>query len=196
MQKYSQYCAEAIIPLLGYYYWNWGWYFILLFIILDAVAKEAVLHLKSKKIYETQGGGEALSIWKKEGIKSAAMSLIVLFMLHGMYYMSHINVDFSSELYSFFSYKEMGIAQGWVLVPLVFLNVWAQYKFTFLKLGLHTKTQLSQLWLQHVKYKIFILILVVVGALIHTLIHLDDLLFVWILVLLPFIYMVITRRKA
>jgi hypothetical protein len=195
VQKYSQYLAEALIPLMGYYIWNWGWYFILLFVILDAFAKEVVLHLKSNKIYQTQGGSQSISVWKKQGLKSAAISLSILLMVHGVYYIHRINVDFLAEIKSFFAYKELGIPQGWVLVPLVFLNVWVQYKFAFLNVGLHTKTQISLLWQLHFKYKIFVFILVLVASLIHTLFHLSDAVLVWITILLPIVYMLITKRR-
>lgn len=195
MQKYAQNIAEAIIPLLGFYYWNWNWYFILLFLILDALAKEIILHLKSNKIYATQGGDKLKRIWFLQGLKSAGLSIIVLLMLHGMYYMNHTNVDFTNEILRFLSYKEMGIAQGWVLIPLVVVSVWMPYKYQFLKLGLQTKTQLSKLWTGQLGYKLLVFTLVVVGALIHTLVHLPDFVFVWASVALPFLNVYLSDIK-
>lgn len=189
MQKYSQNIAEAIIPLLGFYYWGWNWYFILLFFLLDGLAKEIVLHLKSNKIVATQGGENSKINWRKSGIKSGAIALFVALVLHFMVYISNADVNFFKEFIRFLSYTEMGIAQGWVLLPLIALNVWMQYKFTFLKFGLHTKTQLSMLWKEHLTYRYFYLFAVILGLGLHAVFHLNDFVFVWVSVLLPFLYM-------
>lgn len=188
MQKYSQHIAEALIPLLGFYFWNWNWYFILLFYVLDGLAREIVLHLKSKKIFATQGGNSARDVWVKFGVKSAVMALVVAFVLHFMYFINHPQVDFGQEFTLFLSYTEMGIAQGWVLLPLIALNVWTQYKFTFLKLGLHTKISLSQLWKAHLNQRSFYLSTVIIGLGIHVVFHLNDVFFLWASVLLPVLY--------
>ncbi len=188
MQKLAQNSLEAIIPILGFYYWDWSWYFILLFYILDGLAKEIILHLKSQKVYATQGGESAVRFWQRSGIKSAFIVSITTVILHFMYYINHANVDFLSEVIGFLSYKEMGLAQGWVLVPLIGLNVWMQYKFNFLKIGLHTKTKMSSLWGEHLRIRILYLIVVIIGLGIHSVFHLADFVFVWASVALPFLF--------
>lgn len=188
MQKYSQHIAEAIIPLLGFYLWGWNWYFILLFFILDGLAKEIIFHLKSRKIFATQGGTQSLSIWKSSGIKTGILSIIAVVVLHGMYFINHQDIQFLDEIVAFLSYEEMGLAQGWVLIPLVALNVWVQYEFTFLKLGLHRKLLLSELWKDHLHYRYFYLIVVVIGLGLHSVFHFQDVVFVWASVSLPYLY--------
>jgi hypothetical protein len=195
MQKYSQYLAEAIIPLLGFYSWNWSWNFILLFYLLDGLAKEIVLHLKSNKIYETQGGENSKITWKKSGVMSGAIALFVTVILHFMVYISNPEVNFFEEFIRFLSYKEMGLAQGWVLLPLIALNVWMQFKFTFLKFGLHTKIQLSLLWKEHLRYRYFYLFAVIIGLGLHAVVHFNDFVFVWVSVGLPLIYVAVFKPK-
>ena len=48
--KYVQLFTEALIPLLGFFMWDWGLYFILLFYFIDITTDEVFSHLKSKKI--------------------------------------------------------------------------------------------------------------------------------------------------
>ena len=48
--KYIQLVGDAIIPILGFFFWDWNLYFILLFYFLDMLTKEVLLHLKSNKI--------------------------------------------------------------------------------------------------------------------------------------------------
>ncbi len=196
MQKYSQHIAEAIIPILGFYFWNWSWYFILLFYILDATAKEIIIHLKSKKIYQTQGGDQSLIVWEKNGFKSAALAILTLVVLHFMYYINHKNVSFTQEIIAFLSYREMGISQGWVLVPLVGLNVWMQYKFTFLKFGLHTKLTLTSLWKEHVQFRNFYLLSTLIGLGLHSVFQFQDVAFVWVAIALPFLYLRFILQKT
>ena len=60
-QLYIQILSNLLIPVLGFWLWNWNLYFIVLFYVLDILSSEVVVYLKSKKI------GEA---GKKEAIKS------------------------------------------------------------------------------------------------------------------------------
>jgi len=186
MQKYNQNIAEAIIPLLGFYYWGWSWYFILLFLILDAIAKVFILHLKSQKIYATQGGEKSKSVWIKSGVFSLGVDFTILALLHLMYSFNHENFNVGKEIIDFLSYEELGLAQGWIFVPLVVLNVWMQYKFTFLKLKQHTKIQISGLWKEYLMHRYIVLGIVILGCAIHFFVSLNDVVFVWVSALLPF----------
>ena len=55
-QKYVQSFGDALIPILGYFFWNWNLYFIVLFYLLDLIASEVFMYFKSKKILQVQGG--------------------------------------------------------------------------------------------------------------------------------------------
>src|SRR5690554_8069219 len=46
--------SEAIIPLLGIFFFEWGIYFILLFYFIDLVATEVFLYIKVNKIIQFQ----------------------------------------------------------------------------------------------------------------------------------------------
>jgi len=157
MQKFTQLFAEAILPILGFYYWDWSWYFILLFYILDVFAKELILNLQANRIYNTQGGDETLLTWKKSTVKSVLLGLSVLTLLHLLQYIRLPDFSVSNEIVNFFYHKEMGLPQGIILIPLIFVNVWMQYKMNFLKLNLHLKMKMSQMWSEHIHYRLFVL---------------------------------------
>ena len=48
--KLIQTLGELLIPLLGYFFWNWSFYFIALFYFLDLLASTCILPLKINKI--------------------------------------------------------------------------------------------------------------------------------------------------
>ena len=53
--KIIQVAADAAIPLMGFFLWDWSLYFILLFYLLDLLASEIIAHLSARKIREYNG---------------------------------------------------------------------------------------------------------------------------------------------
>jgi hypothetical protein len=91
-------------------------------------------------------------------------------------------------------YEEMGLPQGLILLPLIGLNVWMQYKMNFLKLNLHLKMKMSEMWSQHIHYRLFILSIVALGVSIATIFELKDFVLLWSAVILPFIYVQFLKK--
>lgn len=195
MQKYSQSIAEGIFPLLGFFYWDWSWYFILLFYILDGLAKEILLNFQSAKIYKTQGGEQSKSIWIKASFKSLAIHLFVLVLLHLMQINLQPNFSFSTELKGFLGHKELGVAQGYILIPFVALSVWLNYKMKFIKLNEHLKLKISHLWNEHLHYRCFVLAVVGIGFPITFWMGRNELVWVLSAVALPFIYQRFAKKS-
>jgi len=196
MQKFTQRIAEAILPLLGFYYWDWSWYFILLFYILDVIAKETILHLQANKIYKTQGGESNHITWKKLGVKSVGIGLFTFVLLHVLQYWRSPDVSLMNEIGLFLSHKEMGIAQGLILLPLIILNVWMQYKQNFLKMNQHLKTRMTAMWQEHVNYRLFVMTVVAIGLGVATVFGIKDYILLWGAVLVPFIYFQFFRKAV
>jgi hypothetical protein len=196
MQKLTQRLAEAILPLLGFYSWNWTWYFILLFYILDVAAKEITLHLQANKIYKTQGGEKNHETWKSVGIKSAMIAVFTLFLLHVLQYWKYPEFSFTNEIESFLGHKEIGIPQGLILLPLIFLNVWMHYKQNFLKTNQYVKMRMNAMWQEHLNYRLFVLTFAAIGLGIGTVFGIKDYVLLWAAVLLPFIYWQFFRKTA
>lgn len=154
--KYIQLIGDSIIPLLGYFFWNWNLYFILIFYGIDFLTKEVLLHLKSKKINDFRKGEN--SHWGKFALTSGLLLSFSIFLIQLS--MPHIERNFDSlkELYAFWSLKDVGgIEQGYVLIPLIIFMGYFQYKMEFLKPGIFAKMSIQDLWNPHIKSLLFIL---------------------------------------
>jgi hypothetical protein len=136
---------EAAIPILGYLFWDWSVYFILLFYILDMFADYIITHLKSNKILKAQGGEK--SDWIKWGIFGLLTFALAISMMHLAVYAMSPQIDFTKEVLAFWSFKELGLEQGYVLFPLVFFAAFQQYKMEFLMPGRFRTVHLKALWL-------------------------------------------------
>ncbi len=148
--KYLQLIADGLIPLLGLIVWNWSLYFILLFYFLDLLSAEIILHLKSKKTIGFQGAAGLKKEWLKWGVTSFSFLLLSIITIHFAVYFISPGIDFKVEAIAFWNYEEMGIKQGYILLPLVFFVSYQQYKMTFLMSGKFRNTQFVILWKKHV----------------------------------------------
>jgi len=154
--KYIQLIGDSIIPLLGYFFWNWNLYFILIFYGIDFLTKEVLLHLKSIKINDFRKGEN--SHWGKFALTSSLLLSFSIFLIQlSMPYIER-NFDSFKELYAFWSLKDVGgIEQGYVLIPLIIFIGYFQYKMEFLKPGIFAKMSIQDLWNPHIKSLLFIL---------------------------------------
>lgn len=140
-QRFIQLIGDIAIPLLGYFWWNWNLYFIVLFFLLDLVFNEIFQWVKAKKIEEAQK------------IKMDKKSFLSLFLLITVICCAHLfflsyqpTIDFKQEVLNFLSYKDMGIAQGYILLPLLIFVNYQKYKLEFLVPNLQYKQNLIFLW--------------------------------------------------
>ncbi len=154
--KYIQLAGDAVIPLLGLFLWNWSLYFILLFYFLDILVNEFIVHLKSRRITLFQQQKTAIKRWILYGFLSVAVLTIAFLMIHFAMRLIVPEINFSEELVAFWNYEEMGIKQGYVLVPLVLLVGIQQYRMTFLMVAKYRNLSLSGLWKDHIQALIFI----------------------------------------
>lgn len=148
--KYIQLFGDALIPLLGLFLWNWSLYFIVLFYFLDLISSEIILHLKSKKTVAFQSINGLKKEWIKWGITSFCFLVLAVVMIHFAVYFISPGINFKTEALAFWNYEEMGVKQGYILLPLVFLVSYQQYKMTFLMTGRFRNTQLTFLWKKHI----------------------------------------------
>jgi len=79
--KYLLLVSDALIPLLGLFVWNWSLYFILLFYLLDLLAREVLTHVKTKGIYKAQGLQKKQK-WVRNGLLSGILFLTVVAGIH------------------------------------------------------------------------------------------------------------------
>lgn len=150
-----------MIPVLGFYIWNWNLYFILLFLCLDMIGGEITLYLKGRKIKEVQGADQA-KYGKTFTFISVMVLLLNLFFIHLGMFVYHEDFDLWKELISFLSYTEMGIQQGYVLIPLIGLMVFTQYKAEFLLPRKYLTTGFKALYKRNLQLKFAVLFFTVI----------------------------------
>lgn len=155
-QAYIQLIGDAVIPLAGALFFDWSLYFILIFYCIDLVATEVILHLKSKKTVEFRGINK--KEWITRGLKSGILFLISLVLIHLGVFSIHPEIDFQKELIAFMAYEEMGIAQGYILVPLIAFAAYQLYKMTFLLPARFRTISMDEIWCPHL-----ISLLIIIG---------------------------------
>jgi hypothetical protein len=148
--KYIQLFGDALIPLLGFFLWNWSLYFILLYYLLDLFLNEILSHLKAKKICSIHGSALGKS-WRGYGTFSFSLFVVVVFLVHLAVYFLHRDIDFYQEAMAFWNYEELGIRQGYVLVPLLAFVAYQRYKMEFLYTGIFQRMKMRELWQKHLQ---------------------------------------------
>jgi len=116
---FIQILGELAIPLLGFFLWNWSLYFILLFYMIENLfatyfqletfrrfkflveKKESALNYKNLSVF--------VSFWLMEVV-----------LIHLFLFLTTPAIQFGKEVIDFFMYEEMGIPQGFLLVPLLY----------------------------------------------------------------------------
>ncbi|MFT7343741.1 MAG: Ca2+/Na+ antiporter [Lentimonas sp.] len=194
MKNPIQLLAEGIIPLLGFYYWNWSWAFILFFYFIDWFAKEVLLHLKSRKIIETHGGNAAKETRLKQGLFSFLFLALTIFFSCLTLYKQTTSFDLFAEIQQFLLYKEMGIAQGFILIPIIALGIIMQYKMEFIKQKLFLKLNVQRIWKQHNHKNRALLILVILGYGVSLVFKTPEIIMLITAVISPLIYQFVILR--
>ena len=146
--KIIQVAGDALIPLAGYFWWEWNLYYILLFYLLDYFSNEIFLHVKSKKIQSTQNTPP--KIWIKNAIISSFLLLFSVLCVHFAMFRISPGIQFTDELLHFWKYKDLGMEQGYILVPLIFLVGFQRYKMEFVATAQFKTVQMNELWKQHI----------------------------------------------
>jgi len=149
--KYIQLAAEALIPLLGFFLWGWSLYFIILFYFIDMAVDEGMMHAKSNKIVKHIGKKEENKRWMGYGALSAIILFVAVAVIHVALYFIFEGIDFKEEAIAFWEYEELGLKQGYLLVPLVLFVGYQQYKMEFLMLAKYRNMTLSHLWRRHIQ---------------------------------------------
>ena len=146
-QKIIQLIADAIIPLLGFFWWNWSLYFIVLFYLLDYISNEIILHFKAKKIAVYQGVDK--SVWLKKGVVSFLLFICAVALIHLAMRSVLPNIQFIKELISFWNYKDMGVEQGYILFPLIAFVGYQRFKMEFVLPKRFQTVTMLEVWKPH-----------------------------------------------
>lgn len=133
--KVVQAIGEAIIPLLGYFYFDWSLYFILLFYFIDLIATEVFTYIKVNKIIAFQRIGYSLQQRYGKLILNSILVIFLILLSHAFIYFQQEGVNFHQAFIAFLAYEEPGfpVPQGYILLPLVIFGNFQQYKNMFVK---------------------------------------------------------------
>lgn len=127
--KIIQTLGELAIPLLGYFFWNWNFYFIALFYLLDLLANTSILIFKLKKLPTFKNDTSKITLH----FSLYALSLTVLILVGTLLCQNLIpHFDLKKQTIAFMMLKDMGIAQGFLIIPLVAYTAYLQFKTEYL----------------------------------------------------------------
>lgn len=154
--KLTQVLLELAIPLLGFFYWKWSLFFISLFLFIDLLANAVLLYFKVRKIDREQTGQ----------VKNyVAYFLVIALELIALFWAIVFAVQFIEkpfllleQLTNFVMLKDMGMPQGFFLIPLIVISSYMQYNMEFVK----TKTYVTTNSLKLIKRMIFSVLFAVV----------------------------------
>lgn len=135
-----QVLLEAAIPTYGYFFWEWDTSFILFFYALDWILFLILGYFKLRKRVSYSGDETEL----KNGINYLLLSgitlvLTSLIMLFTLPLIEPTHYSWKERLISFLSYTDMGIQQGFVIIPLVVLAGILTYKQQFILTAAYRK---------------------------------------------------------
>lgn len=133
--KFIQAIGEAIIPLLGFFYFEWNLYFILLFYFIDLVITEVFLHFKINRILKFQSVRSYPKKWKINTITNSLVLILIIVGTHLVIQLLYPGISFKQQFVDFVMYEEAGIPipQGFILLPIVVFGNYQQYKTMFLR---------------------------------------------------------------
>lgn len=150
-QLYIRLLSNLVIPVLGFWIWDWSLYFILLFYILDICSNEIVLHLKIRKIKSVQKERVLKTPTRIYGIVSGLFLILIIAEINVGIALLYPGFDFQQEIWGFLSYKELGIPQGFVLLPLIGMMAYSTYKMEFLIPKMYLRQEEKSVWKEHLK---------------------------------------------
>lgn len=142
--------GEALIPLLGYFFWNWDLYFIFLFMFLDLSAYNILYFFKHRNILK----------YNRLPDKNFRLlsHLIVLFLLSVLIFFGYTYVlnavqqtFYKPEIIRFLKYEDMGFSQGYILLPLIVLTAFVNYKTEFILRKQFEKLEIKTLFMSYLK---------------------------------------------
>ncbi len=133
--KVIQAIGEAVIPLLGFFYFEWSLYFILLFYFIDLIATEVFTYLKVNKIITFQHIGYSFNQRYSKLLINSLLVVVLIFLSHVFIFFQQNGINFWEAFVAFLAYEEPGfpVPQGYILLPLVIFGNYQQYNTMFVK---------------------------------------------------------------
>lgn len=195
-QLYLRIFANLLIPVLGFWVWDWSLYFILLFYILDILSSEVVMHLKSRKIRQIHANGKELIKvpTKIYALVSFLFLAFVILEINIGIVLLHPEINIQQEIITFLAYKELGIPQGIVLLPLVAIMAYTSYKTEFLLPKLYLRQNEKTVWKQHLKTQFLLLSFCVLLTLLAVAFHFSETVVLIVILVISNAYLAAQQR--
>lgn len=148
---------ETVIPVVGYFAWHWDLSFILLFYLLDALLALGIFVAKGTKRLQFSKLNAEKQLFVKRllisfilfsaAITGIAMAVIVI----------HPGLHWPERIWAFLTYKDMGIEQGYILVPLIIMNGILVYRQQFIMPARYRNTDMQSITHGYVKQGLVLL---------------------------------------
>ncbi len=142
--------GDVLIPILGYFLWNWGLYFIFLFLFLDLLSYNILYYYKHRKIQRFRNQ----SINTKQMIGHFGILFLtttLIFIGYSYLFNTLQATNYTTEMVAFFMYKDMGFAQGYILLPIIILTALMTYKTEFILQGQFARLSIPQLFTSYLR---------------------------------------------
>lgn len=136
LERISILLGDVALPLIGYVFWKWNFYFILLFFILDQASRVIFLPWRLKLTSLTSKEKNQLIF------RHLLQFLIEVLLVHSVIFLQNKEINFLNEIQAFLTYEDMGIQQGFLLIPLILASEWMRIK-NELKTGIIESKQVS-----------------------------------------------------
>lgn len=186
--------GDILIPVLGFFFWNWNLYFIVLFLLLDLLAGEIVVHLKTRKIKSYSEKVNSHS-WNRFALISLALFATTTTLVHLGVKVLHPQVDLTNEFISFLRYEDMGFAQGYVLIPLVGFMAYTKYQTEFIRPKVFQFVEVEVVWRHHFKIHLLVLFLTL-NCLLFCFFHFTELVYLILILVAMVGFRYVEYRKS
>ncbi len=195
--KLIQLVGDIIIPTLGYLFWGWGLFFIVLFFLLDLIIREFFFIKKTHKIISVQHFNQ--SSFKRKftlfSLGSIGLLLCVLTLSFLIFYKILPKFEFTKELKGFLFYTEFGIPQFILLFPLLYFGGMMQFKREFILPKKYLELKFKPITTAHFKTYVIIILLEILLLTLSFFITFSEGVYVITLLLIYLLYQFFVIRK-
>lgn len=114
-----QILGELAIPLMGFFLWNWSLYFILLFYIIENLFA-TYFQVETFRKFQALIQKKSIPLNVKQVFIFLGFWLLEVIFIHVFLFLTNSSIHFGKEIIDFFMYEDMGIPQGFLLIPLLY----------------------------------------------------------------------------
>ena len=107
--------GDVAIPVVGFLFWDWGFYFIALFFLFDLLFRTLFLKKRVSALPDFSRRNKFL-------FKGFLYPFIEFVLIHCIVVVSFSSLSIGDAFIDFLTYEDLGIQQGIVIIPLLLLN--------------------------------------------------------------------------